>query len=728
MTRKIFVTNALPYANGPLHLGHLVGYIQADIWVRFQRMQGHEVTYICADDAHGTPIMLAAEKAGVKPEQFVAGFLESHKRDFEKFHVAFDNYHTTHSGENQQLAEAFYNKLKDKHIAAREIQQFYDPTKQMFLPDRYIKGECPKCGAKDQYGDSCENCGATYAPTDLKNPFSVVSGSTPVMKPSEHYFFKLGDFDAFLKTWIAGANIHSSIRNKLKEWLDAGLRDWDISRDAPYFGFEIPGKPGKYFYVWLDAPIGYLASLKQHCEKQKLDYNSFVKADSAIEMWHFIGKDIVNFHGLFWPAMLSGVGQKTPDGLAVNGYLTVNGAKMSKSRGTFIKAETYLKHLNPEYLRYYYAAKLSDGPDDLDLNLDDFVARINSDLVGKYVNIASRCAGFVERQFEGRLSATLPGLSQAVQTASEICNLPPDEDINALEWAINKRQELIDSNQFKFEVSDNLEDSTRRLLIAFLTNHVFVQILYDHRRTDLAIKFTMQLADYANRYVDFFKPWSMAKDPNKTADLHFVCTAALNAFRMLTVYMAPVLPKLTTEVERFLNLPKQDWKTATTPLLNHVINTYQNLITRADPAAITAMVEDSKEDMKPMSTPTPVPAAAAAPAVIAAPTHLSIDDFNKVELRIARIENAEHVEGADKLLKLTLDVGELGKRTVFSGIKSTYAPETLIGRLTVVVANLAPRKMRFGLSEGMVLAASHGDGKPFLLSPDSGAEPGMRVK
>ena len=672
MKRQIFVTNALPYANGPLHLGHLVGYIQADIWVRFQRMQGHEVTYICADDAHGTPIMLAAEKAGVKPEQFVAGFLESHKRDFEKFHVAFDNYHTTHSGENQQLAEAFYNKLKDKHIAAREIQQFYDPTKQMFLPDRYIKGECPKCGTKDQYGDSCENCGATYAPTDLKNPFSVVSGSTPVMKPSEHYFFKLGDFDDFLKTWLADANIHSSIKNKLKEWLDAGLRDWDISRDAPYFGFEIPGKPGKYFYVWLDAPIGYLASLKQHCEKKKLDYNSFVKADSPIEMWHFIGKDIVNFHGLFWPAMLSGVGQKTPDGLAVNGYLTVNGAKMSKSRGTFIKAETYLKHLNPEYLRYYYAAKLSDGPDDLDLNLEDFVARINSDLVGKYVNIASRCAPFITNLFNGQLLLPVAGASHG--------------------------SALLIGEQF---AARNYSEAIRQIF---------------------------QIADGINAYVDQNKPWVLAKDPARKAALQTVCSQALHGFYLLSVFLAPILPATATRVARELFGMDRDFRWDDINSFPARINPYKHLLTRADPASVTAMVEDSKEDMKPMSTPTPIPPAAAAPAVIAAPTHISIDDFNKVELRIARIENAEHVEGADKLLKLTLDVGELDKRTVFSGIKSTYAPETLIGRLTVVVANLAPRKMRFGMSEGMVLAASHGDGKPFLLSPDSGAEPGMRVK
>ncbi|MEK6806501.1 MAG: methionine--tRNA ligase [Pseudomonadota bacterium] len=682
MTRKIFVTNALPYANGPLHLGHLVGYIQADIWVRFQRMvHGHDaVTYVCADDAHGTPIMLAAEKAGVKPEQFIAGFLESHKRDFDRFHVKFDNYHTTHSDENRELAEDFYAKLKDKHIAAREIQQFYDPQKQMFLPDRYIKGECPKCGAKDQYGDSCENCAATYAPTDLKNPFSTVSGSTPVMKPSEHYFFKLDGFSEFLKKWIAEANIHPSIRNKLKEWLDSGLRDWDISRDAPYFGFEIPGKPGKYFYVWLDAPIGYLASLKQHCEKKNLDYNAFVKKGSPIEMWHFIGKDIVNFHGLFWPAMLSGVSQKTPDGLAVNGYLTVNGAKMSKSRGTFIKAETYLKHLNPEFLRYYYAAKLSDGPDDLDLNLEDFVARINSDVVGKYVNIASRAAGFISKHFGGRLSDGQPRV---------------EGDIIFFPCA---------------RIARGHNES--------------IKGFYNSRNYAEVIREAMTIADFTNVRWDKQKPWALAKDPARLLELQDACTDALWAFYVLSLYLTPILPTVARNALKLFGITANPSFKLLDELPRSVAQ-YEHLASRIELTNVAAIVEESKEDMKPMSTPTPIPAAT---PVAATPTHISIDDFSKVELRIARIENAEAVEGADKLLKLTLDVGELGKRQVFSGIKSTYAPETLIGRLTVVVSNLAPRKMRFGMSEGMVLAASHGDGKPFLLSPDSGAEPGMRVK
>ena len=686
MTRRIFVTNALPYANGPLHLGHLVGYIQADIWVRFQRMQGHQVTYVCADDAHGTPIMLAAEKAGVKPEAFVAGFLESHKRDFRAFHVEFDNYHTTHSDENRELSELFYARLsKAGHIVAREIQQFYDPQKQMFLPDRYIKGECPKCGAKDQYGDSCENCASTYAPTDLKNPFSTVSGSTPVMKASEHYFFKLGDFAPFLKKWIEEASIHPSIRNKLKEWLDAGLRDWDISRDAPYFGFGIPGKPGKYFYVWLDAPIGYLASLKQHCEKQKLDYKSFVKPDSNVEMWHFIGKDIVNFHGLFWPAMLSGVGQKTPTGLAVNGYLTVNGAKMSKSRGTFIKAETYLKHLNPEYLRYYYAAKLSDGPDDLDLNLDDFVARINSDLVGKYVNIASRCAGFLSERFDGKLQLGAP--------------IYPLDRLREMEPALKQ--------------------------------------MFENRNYGHVVREVMLAADDVNRAIAQAAPWEIAKKADPLGNLQWVCSNALEMFRLLSIYLSPILPAITKRVARELFGMDRDFRWADLQATPKRIEPYQHLISRADVTSVTTMIEESKEDMKPMNTPTnpsPQPSPLkrgegdAPGATGEGSVHISIDDFNKIELRIARIENAEHVEGADKLLKLTLDVGEFGKRQVFSGIKSAYAPETLIGRLTIVVINLAPRKMRFGMSEGMVLAASHADGKPFLLSPDSGAEPGMRVK
>ena len=667
--RTIFVTNALPYANGPIHIGHLVGYIQADIWVRWQRMAGNTVHYVCADDAHGTPIMLAAEKAGLAPEKFIEAVQREHARDFAAFHVSFDNYYTTHSAENRELSELFYERLaKAGYMAARSVEQFFDPVKQMFLPDRYIKGECPKCGAKDQYGDSCENCASTYSPTDLKNPYSVVSGAPPVRKASEHYFFTVSAFAAFLKEWIAKATLNEGVKNKLREWLDSGLKDWDISRDAPYFGFEIPGKPGKYFYVWLDAPIGYLASFRNVAARIGADYDAFLKPDSKHEMWHFIGKDIINFHGLFWPAMLHGAGFRAPTALNVNGYLTVNGAKMSKSRGTFIRAETWARHLNVEYLRYYFATKLTDAPEDLDLSLDDFVARINSDLVGKYVNIASRCAPFLSKSFGGKLlraGDTGYALGQAVGNA------------------------------------------------------------YDARNFSEAIRLVTKLADEINAFVDQKKPWVLAKDPARAAELHDVCSRALGGFWTLSILLAPILPATASRVARELFGLERDFTWGDLRELPSRINPYQHLLTRVEPAKVAAVVEESKEDMKPMSVPPSQAPTVTAPTL---PTAISIDDFSKVELRIARIENAEHVEGADKLLKLTLDVGELGKRQVFAGIKSQYAPETLVGRLTVVVANLAPRKMRFGMSEGMVLAASHGDGKPFILSPDAGAEPGMRVK
>jgi methionyl-tRNA synthetase len=673
--RNLLVTNALPYANGPIHIGHLVGYIQADIWVRFQRMAGHTVHYVCADDAHGTPIMLAAEKAGVAPEKFIEAVHAEHARDFAAFHVAFDNYHTTHSPENRELSELFYARLsKAGAIAARSVEQYFDPVKQMFLPDRYIKGECPKCGAKDQYGDSCEVCASTYAPTELKNPYSVVSGAGPVRKASEHYFFKVSDFGGFLEGWLAKAQLHASVRNKLREWMTLGLKDWDISRDAPYFGFEIPGttgpgRPGKYFYVWLDAPIGYLASFRNFCARAGVDYDRYLAADSQAEMWHFIGKDIINFHGLFWPAMLHGAGFRAPTALNVNGYLTVNGAKMSKSRGTFIRAGTWAKHLNVEYLRYYFATKLTDAPEDLDLSLDDFVARINSDLVGKYVNIASRCAPFLTKHFGGAL----------LETRKAGLELPG--------W--------------------DLADRT-------------IDAAYQARDFAEVVRQITRLADVLNAYVDQHKPWVLAKDAARQLDLHAVCSNALHGFWTLSILLAPILPATAARVARELFALDRDFRWDDLRARPTKINPYTHLLTRVEPAKVTAMVEESKEDMKPAATP-----AAAAPAPSA---HLSIDDFGKVELRIARIEQAEAVEGADKLLKLTLDVGELGKRQVFAGIKSQYAPEALVGRLTVVVANLAPRKMRFGLSEGMVLAASHGDGKPFLLSPDAGAEPGMRVK
>ncbi|HXG29735.1 MAG TPA: methionine--tRNA ligase [Nevskiales bacterium] len=703
--RKIFVTNALPYANGPIHLGHLVGYIQADIWVRFQRMQGHDVTYVCADDAHGTPIMLKAEADGVTPEQLIARVLDEHRRDFRDFGVAFDNYHTTHSPENKELSELFYTLLDQAgHIERHTIEQLYDPVKAMFLPDRYIKGECPKCGAKDQYGDACENCAATYSPTDLKNPYSVVSGARPVLRPSEHYFFKLSRFADQLAAWIESGRLHPAVANKLREWLDSGLRDWDISRDAPYFGFEIPGAPGKYLYVWLDAPIGYLASLKNLYDRQGKDWREFWDAGSDTEVWHFIGKDIVNFHGLMWPAMLKGAGLRQPTGLSVNGYLTVNGEKMSKSRGTFIRAETYLRHLNPECLRYYYAAKLSDGVDDIDLNLDDFVARVNSDLIGKYVNIASRAASFINRHFDHRLSALSGSTARPCTT---------------LLWAE--------------------EDSFRDA--------------YEARDFARVVREAMRLADFINATWDERKPWLLAKDPAQHGRLQDVCTDTLCAFYVLTLYLAPVLPATARKALALFGIEEP----ASFQLVKRLprrISAYEHLMARIDPAAVKAMVEESKEDMKPMSAQAPPPQAspikregekAKSPPPLAGkgvkeksppPSVgegqgagvIAIDDFAKVDLRIARIVKAEHVEGADKLLRLTVDLGELGQRTVFAGIKSAYAPEQLEGRLTVVVANLAPRKMKFGLSEGMVLAAGPGGKDLFILSPDTGAQPGMRVK
>lgn len=700
--RQLFVTNALPYANGPIHLGHLVGYIQADIWVRFQRMQGNAVTYICADDAHGTPIMLAAEKAGVTPEQFIADIKSGHERDFRAFGVEFDHYHTTHSAENRHMAERIYRALRDAgYIASRSIEQAYDPVKQMFLPDRYVKGECPKCGAQDQYGDNCEVCGAAYGVADLKHPYSAISGAKPEWRPSEHFFFRLEKLQPAIEHWLETAELQTPVVAKLREWLDGGLKDWDISRDAPYFGFEIPDAPGKYFYVWLDAPIGYLGSLKHYCEQQRqdLDFEAYIHADSAIEMWNFIGKDIVNFHGLFWPAMLHGAGLRTPTALNVNGYLTVNGAKMSKSRGTFIKAETYVASgLNPEYLRYYYAAKLGDGVDDIDLNLDDFVARVNADLVGKYVNIASRCAGFIHKFFDGRLAGRMAPFGN---------------------------------------------DGDQELWAKALTAAARVQALYEARNYAEAVREIMAIADSINESVQRTAPWVMAKDPGRREELHIACTAYLNLFRTLTAMLAPVLPRLAREAYRFLNLESRPaWQDIQHPLLDHAIRPYEALALRAEPKAVQDMVDASKEDMKPMTNDNTVAPAKAQTAALkadsgmpataaakdAAGAHISIDDFGKVELRIARIENAEHVEGADKLLRLTLDVGELGKRQVFAGIKSAYTPEQIIGRLTVMVSNLAPRKMRFGLSEGMVLAASGELPGLFLLSPDSGAQPGMRVK
>ncbi|MAY27081.1 MAG: methionine--tRNA ligase [Polycyclovorans sp.] len=683
--RRILVTNALPYANGAIHLGHLVGYVQADIWVRFQRLNGHEVHYVCADDAHGTPIMLAAEKAGLAPEAYIEDVRQAHMADFADFGVAFDHYHSTHSPENERLAQLIYTRLRDAaHIARRNVRQLFDPERQMFLPDRYIKGECPKCGAADQYGDNCEVCGAAYAPTDLKNPRSVVSGATPELRDSEHYFFKLGDFQSFLQGWLGGDVAHPSIKAKLREWFEAGLRDWDISRDAPYFGFAIPDAPGKYFYVWLDAPIGYMASFAAFLNNDDARFGAFWNADSQAELHHFIGKDIVNFHGLFWPAMLKGAGFRTPTQLHVNGYLTINGQKMSKSRGTFIQARTWLNHLPPEALRYYFAAKLGSGPEDLDLSLDDFAARVNSDLVGKYVNIASRCAGFITKQFDGQLAP-------------------------------------------------QLHDATRFKALAAAAPKL--QAAYEAGELAAAVREIMRLADEANGEIQTLAPWKLAKQEGREAELHAVCTTFLNIFRQLTVYLKPILPQLAAQAEAFLNIPPLTWADAATPLLDHRINVYEPLMTRIEKTQTEALLAAEAA-----STPAPAPVSAAPAATQAAPAApaaaakaddsavISIDDFTKVDLRVARIVEAGAVEGADKLLRLQLDLGPLGTRQVFAGIKKAYDPAVLVGKLTVCVANLAPRKMKFGLSEGMVLAASNDMAGPCLLWPDAGAAPGMRIK
>ncbi len=721
MSRKILVTNALPYANGDIHLGHLVGYIQGDIWVRYQRMRGNTVHYVCADDTHGTPVMLRAEKEGITPEALIARVHGEHLRDFTDFGVAFDNYHSTHSEENRAYAEDVYAKLRTAElIDTRAIEQFYDPVKEMFLPDRFIKGECPKCGATDQYGDNCEVCGAAYAPTDLRNPYSAVSGAKPVLKTSEHFFFRLSDARAvaFLRDWTGGTNaagrrrLQPEAANKMKEWLgdattgENTLSDWDISRDAPYFGFEIPGAPGKYFYVWLDAPIGYLASFRNLAARRDdiivEDYTDGRCAEAAgTEMVHFIGKDILYFHALFWPAMLQFAGYRTPSQLCVNGFLTVDGSKMSKSRGTFITARSYVTQgLNPEWLRYYFGTKSNGTMEDVDLNLDDMIAKVNSDLVGKYVNIASRCAGFIAKRFDGKL-----GASDATATAD-------------------------------FET-------------AFQSGAIAEA--YEERDYGRALREIMRLADVANQYVNDHKPWELAKLDGQEARLHTVCSTALTLFRDLTRYLKPVLPALAAKIESFLSIEPLDWQGSWEPLpAGHAINTYSHLMTRVERKQIDALLDANRESLTPVIADTKTAAKAAehsqqrhaekqqksAQAAEKAMEHISIDDFSKVDLRIARIVSAEHVEGADKLIRLQLDIGEtengqMRPRQVFAGIKSAYDPATLVGRLTVMVANLAPRKMKFGLSEGMVLAASDPDGRTgglYILSPDTGATAGMRVK
>ncbi len=680
-TRLILVTSALPYANGPIHIGHLVEYIQTDIWVRFQKQRGNQCFYVCADDTHGTPIMLKADKEGITPEALIAQVGKEHLADFTEFGVAFDNYHSTHSDENKELSASIYTRLRDGgHISSRSITQAYDPVKNMFLPDRFIKGDCPKCGAKEQYGDGCEVCGANYSPTDLKNAVSAISGEKPIEKDSVHYFFDLANFSEMLADWTRAGHLQLEVSNKMAEWLQSGLQQWDISRDAPYFGFEIPGAPGKYFYVWLDAPIGYMASFKNLCAKQNLDFDEYWAKDSKAELYHFIGKDIIYFHALFWPAMLTGANFRTPSAIFAHGFLTVNGEKMSKSRGTFIKARTYLDHLNPEYLRYYFAAKLSSGVDDIDLNFDDFSQRVNSDLVGKVVNIASRCSGFIAKRFGNRLS--------------DNCAEP---DLFA---------EFINVNQ---AIAD----------------------LYEAREFAKAMREIMALADKANAYIDEHKPWLLAKEEGKDKELHDVCSMGLNLFRVLAAYLKPVLPALVKEAERFLNVAPHGWVNELQYLGDHVINEFKPLMKRVEPDKITAIIEDSKENMEKTTDKAKVNAPVAASAIVKqfepiADT-IQIDDFAKLDLRIAKIIKAEAVPEADKLLKLTVDIGD-ETRTVFAGIKSAYKPEDLEGRLTVVLANLAPRKMKFGLSEGMVLAAGPGGKDIFVLSPDEGAVAGMRVK
>lgn len=693
--RKILVTSALPYANGDIHLGHLVEYIQTDIWVRAMRMQGHQVTYVCADDAHGTAIMLTAEKNGISPEQQIANVQRDHERDFAGFSVGFDHYHSTHSSENRARTEDMYRQhLAAGHIEVRPITQLYDPEKGLFLADRFIKGECPKCGTKDQYGDNCENCGATYDATELKNPYSTLSGATPIEKQSDHYFFKLPAFTEFLKDWTtADGHLQSSIANKLGDWLNDGLMDLDISRDAPYFGFEIPDAPNKYFYVWIDAPIGYMASFEHLCNSKPelgLTFDDYWRDGHPTELYHFIGKDIVKFHGLFWPAMLSAANYRTPTGVFAHGFLMVNGEKMSKSRGTFIKAATYLEHLNPEYLRYYFASKLSSSVEDIDLNLEDFIQKVNSDLVGKVVNIASRCAKFINTSFAHRLSAT--------------CSEPT-------------------------------------LVQAFIDAGDSIGQAFEAREYGRAIREIMALADQANQYIDEKKPWSLAKADPTSAEVQAICSVGLNLFRLLMLYLSPVLPTMAAQVQALLKLDRLDWASRAEVLLDHQIEQFQPLMQRVTKEAVAAMVEASKDSLAAaapvaqVSNSAEKPAAEkpaktkAAPKSAATPEHtgtIGIDDFLKVDLRVAQILNAELVEGSDKLLKLTLDLGEAEPRTVFSGIRGAYAPEALLHRMVVVVANLAPRKMRFGMSEGMVIAGGNDDGI-FLLSPDSGAKVGDKV-
>ncbi|MCP4595022.1 methionine--tRNA ligase, partial [Neptuniibacter sp.] len=658
--------------------GHLVEYIQTDIWVRFQKQRGHQCTYVCADDAHGTPIMLKADQMGISPQELIDKVSTEHQRDFSGFMVGFDNYYSTHSEENKHFASLIYTSLRDGgHIAKKTITQAYDPEKEMFLPDRFVKGDCPKCGEPDQYGDSCEKCGATYSPVELKNAYSAVSGAKPIEKESEHYFFKLGDFEEFLRSWVDN-HVQEQMIHKLNEWFESGLQNWDISRDAPYWGFEIPDAPGKYFYVWLDAPIGYMASFKNWCDKNGVDFDEYWSESSDAELYHFIGKDIAYFHTLFWPAMLEGAGFRKPNGVFCHGFLTVDGQKMSKSRGTFVMAETYLNHLRPEYLRYYFAAKLSSGIDDIDLNLEDFRMRVNADLVNKVINIASRCAGFIKKKFDGEMAAelALPALYEEAVASG-----------------------------------DSIADA------------------YENREYGKAMREIMALADKANQYIDAAEPWVLAKQEGKEQEVQDCCSMGINLFRVILTYLAPVLPKVAEDAQAFLNVEDMAWDSIQQPLLSHKINKFKPLMQRVEEERVNAIIEETKT----------VLGAAAAEAAKAEKANkgpladepiadtIEFPDFAKVDLRVVRIAKAEHVKGADKLLQLTLDLGG-ETRNVFAGIKSAYKPEDLEGKLTVMVANLAPRKMKFGVSEGMVLAAGPGGEDLWILNPDEGAQPGMRIK
>ena len=667
--RRILVTSALPNANGSIHLGHLMEHIQTDIWVRFQRLKGHQCIYVCADDTHGTATMLKAEELKITPEEFITRIQAEHELDFQDFLISHDNYYSTHSEENQSYSSLIYNRLKEAdQINVKSVDQLFDPEKKLFLADRFIVGACPKCKAEGQYGDNCEACGATYDATDLINPISKISGAKPVLKESTHFFFALSNFSDYLREWTRSGTLQEQVANKLAEWLDAGLHDWDISRDAPYFGFEIPGEPDKFFYVWLDAPIGYMASFQNHCDQtENLDFDDFWSSDSECEVHHFIGKDIINFHALFWPAMLITSGFRTPTKIHAHGFVTVDGQKMSKSRGTFINARTYLDFLQPEYLRYYFAAKLNSSVDDLDINLDDFIQRVNSDLVGKVVNIASRCAGFINKQFDGKLAA---------QTSNHLID----------EFAGQQ-----------FDIASHYENG-------------------DYGK---AIREIMAMADKANQFIAENKPWALIKDDGNRDLVQQICSDGINLFRIIITYLKPVLPDLASNTETFLNISPLHWNSLDINLLNHQINRFKPLIVRVEGKTVAAMIEAGRE-----STAVDNEEAIEDSDPIAG--EIEFDDFAKVDLRVARITNAEHVEGADKLLKLTLDIGT-GQRTVFAGIKAAYKPDDLIGRLTVMVANLKARKMKFGLSEGMVLAAGPGGKEIYLLEPDDGSEPGMKV-